>query len=427
MSIKDEDNNYSSLRCIGDWWLPGQGKKISGVFTYDSNNGIRLELHDSFFDEKTTMKGSYQQPEFILGETRSGQEVTLYKAIISNVTYSFSGKPTMVVAANYVFFGSQIQSKKDLRFQKMSLHWQGIESWFAENLFSSTFPSKQDPTARVSFSKPIEFTVSMGKSVSIKSNTDLMTSRYIGQTESGLSYRRSLEIVSSSGRTFDWFMDRMSDLSLFLEVCTAMKLPVTRVRLFKNGSEIFLFFKPGRSLHDKKIDFHNMPLPLSRLRENLQEYFDKWFALIRAAREPIYLLSHGAKPAKGEPFSHFHFLAIVQFLESFHRNIVGPKNIDLYARFLSLMKCLPSYSRKWVAPRTKSFCRQVVRNRNYYTHYSKKQKGVLEAVQLYWLSRRLHLLGLLTIYYQLGLSKKDAHKAIERNPDLVFIRKRKKK
>lgn len=426
MAIKDEHDNYSKLRFIGDWWLPGQQKKISGTFEFDPVSGIRLELHDSFFDEQTTMKGTYRHPEFILGASRNGQEVTLYKSIITNITYSFSGNPTLVVSANYFFYGCHIQSKKDLKFQKMSVHWQGIESWFAENLFSSTFPSKGNPKAQVAFSRPNEFTVSVGKSVSIKSNTRLMTKGYIGQTESGLSYRRTIEVSPSSLRTFDWFMDRLSDLSLFLEVCTAMKLPVTRVRLQKNGAEVFLFFKPGRELLTKPIHFHDMPIPLPHVSENLQAFFDKWFAVIKAARAPVYLFSHGSMRTKGEAFSHFHFLAIAQFLESFQRNVFGPKSQDLYNRLIFLMKLLPPSSRKLVAPRIMSFCRQVVRNRNYYTHYSKKQKGVFEGVQLFWLTKRLHLLGLLNIYYQLGLTKKDAHKAIERNQDLVFIRKRKK-
>jgi len=206
---------------------------------------------------------------------------------------------------------------------------------------------------------------------------------------------------------------------------------------------IELFFTQKKVRINKEIHPFEMILPFPRISEQITEVLSLWFTKASGLRS-VYDLFFGTFYNPGM-YLQFHFLSLMQALESFHRVTKGgkylsnddwkpfrstlanaiPAELDsghrdslksrikygneysLRKRIGELIESLDEQTLSRLSPTNKYFTGVLVDTRNYLTHYDDELKDVaLKNADLYWANQRLRILISLLLLKEIGIQEK---------------------
>lgn len=430
---------------IGVWRLPNNPKdEIAGTLTIDKFKGYTLSLVGSFEE----VKDLNERIDFIIGFTKNGIEITLYKCILSNLFFSMPGFIVHEFSANYVFIGYEFDNKKQLIFNECSFSFKDFDKWVDVYGFKKIDVGQPEQTLSLVYDLPnkIEFDFSLKISAQIKFG------------HSGIPISKQVKQFHIAQQTYLTFQSKTDSLNLkdiitsiislrnFLSLAYYELPQIDFLKVYKDeikmgedleAKEILVYvpiyweenFKEKRSSREFLFNFES-------IRDNISEMFLRW-EKIHGAIEPVvaFIIEAFRRSIK---VNEFKFLSIIQGIETFHRrlnptsqeivkshlhrikeiasNLNGDdKNLILeklqYAYEPSLRKRIkesfakiPEEVIKKIILDRSDFINKIVDSRNYYTHYDLSLKDkALKGRQLYFASERLKVLLIALVLTEIGI------------------------
>ena len=420
---------HASLRERGRWWLPSNDQKeIDGFLIYSPENGLKLELMGSFFDFAASMRGSGDQPDFIQGQLDNGEVVTLYKTFRTHISSNLgTDRGDTHYYVQFAFFGKIFGTAKELRFRSISLHFHEIEAWFASSNFISQTDYHKNNKIGFEFHKPPEIKVPISKiKARLESHTTVTSTGLMPHiTKASIDHKRWLEIDASRRNKLEWFLARTTDLDIFLFLLTMehqdLEMAYLKEKASKKSKPIYILYKRTRRVDRAALHSYTVPFPLPLIETTLGKKLNTWHTLLEKVGTQVRLFYSADLGNQG--FDQFQFLAVVQALESYHRNMYRrPKNYHFKKRIRDLFDRLSKPTRDvFLTKRSRKLLTIITDSRNYYTHYDKrKEKKALVGADLFYLTMKLRLLFVILSLRKLGFTEDEIVKRIVQHQQTAF-------
>lgn len=394
----------------GRWWLLEKtDKKIEGTLSFVHGEDITLELSGVFEQD---------DPEIIMGIS-DDNKITLYK----NLLIKRQDGIHSVFIVEYVFLGKHFNQPQDIGFSSVSINYTYLEEWLS--------------------GLPFKYGLQKIKLDCLNSTLSI-----------NHSSPAFIVITPEQHKHFRWYEETWKDLENFLTLVIGypvypkiLKGYGDDIQIADGGTikeEIEIFYSLTQPNIKKYLYRSDMIIPFPSMKDKFEEYINNWFAKSEKLR-PIYDLFFGTiyDPSM---YREFHFLALSQAIESFHRCVYGgqyvtdkeyelikdvlikaiPDDLDEdfkkslkkgleHGNEFSLMKrlkelvnqfwknCLENFVRK-----KSTFIDDIYNTRNYLTHYDErlKNKAVL-GEDLFHLNERLKLFLTVLLLDQLGITRND--------------------
>lgn len=435
----------------GTWWLPDNAdRKIPGTLRFLPKTAISLELHGSLHFSKSS---ELLILEILHGQSSEGKEITLYDCFETNNTEISSN-----IVVNHVFIGKWFHEPEDIKFPFVRVSYEHLEEWlggirFERKLARRPFSVKHNPPQALTVKLP-----SIGARLTLN-YTFSAKSEMIHSAE--LSHTDCFELRPRKQQNYRWYIDNLHTLHVFLVLLIGGIIRVRTVTGFGDMTgnvgrriireEIEIHAVPVEMKPDK-VDTWDMIFKLPVLRDNIQNYLDKWFAEFELLA-PVYDLF---LPIMSR-HSRYHetiFLNLTQVIEAFHRRIYGNLYLDdkdYQPIYELLVKTIPGSIPKGLRSSLKSklsfgneislrssfnkllkgaiwdeclshfikdkndFIGTVVDTRNYYVHYDKKLVNLYLKPRdgLYHCNELLTLILFVLLYQHIGIPVKTIFEAVK--------------
>ena len=466
----------------GIWWLPNQPDNyVSGVLLFNNEETMYLELIGSFHDINPIDTSEFFRHETILGITSDNKICTLVDNLQIYSTIVSFGVPKTIYRSEYLFIGQHFNSQDDIRFSSLRVNFTNLENWMADNPFTLelhgkarsmhyTFPSE--------FDSPLE---DLG--IRIKSTYEFMSSsqQFRRITWDHIAFIEIIPLImvgwsddtimeefqdyagpytsdianlpiSFEHLGFDFYWKVILDINNLLTLLIGETVYPRIVKAFGDDIEIGhgrkhkeiieIFFTRKKFNLKQDTHFFEMILPFPRIRDKISEVLRLWF--LNAERlGSVYDLFFGTFYNPGM-YLQFHFLSLMQALESFHRVTKGGKYLqdkewepyrniltasvpkDLHPDFKASLKSRIRYGNEYslrkrmkelvntldkatidvLAPSPNYFSGIIVDTRNYFTHYDDELKDMaLSGSELVYANQRLKVLIILLLLKELHIDE----------------------
>jgi hypothetical protein len=434
----------------GKWWLPDNPESsFLGTFTFSQFEGAYLNLEGFLINNKQDRFKN----EIILGQTWDGLKITL----CSCLTTSATGFNSSVVKAEWVFIGVHFLKARDIRFDRLTVAYSGINKLIDSYSFWK-FILEHQTELRNHVVKFQTLKLDGKYEISILVNP-LIEVPNVKELDKNIEKLIRLEMKSLQDKTFEqqWFLEnRLYD---FLNFILSDKIFRTSIDAFINGEQddpinsVHILYKSAITRIEKNTQGNATLFMYGQALNRLQELIKRWFE-IENNLQPIYNLFFGGMYNQ-EMYIEFRFLGYTQALEVYHRLTMDHNNpqkiqragdiqrikfhfpeykdwlneifansfsmsfqeraTELFEKYHEIVSLYFKYNKK------NSFLDAVRSARNYYTHYSKKLKEkVPHNDDFFWLTKDVELLLRLCILSELGYDIKTLN-------DAFYIKKLAKK
>lgn len=419
----------------GKWWLTDAPEdKVPGVLSYVPFERISLDLNGLM--PRPDDSPGMLDTEILLGEAVDGTPITLLNTYEKNRRLGGSGGSSSWTV-NQILVGEHYDHPSNIRFQKVSVRFTGLEHWLAQNpiRFDGDFLEK----GHLTYSQPdsVEMSVSpLGATLSTRSNRK---SRH-GKFSYVLAHKNYLEVRFEESCSFT----EVSRIVFSLQKLF-MLLQGDTVQLAKcQFDDIdFICVQQGREPVGERLT-HEMMLPYGKIEELFPSLVSSWFENREKFQEVRTLFfSHYYNP---KMYPEVHFLTFIQALECYHRRRYEETYVDereyqqwretmtksipdeapndlrqslksriQYGNELSLRKRLKTMmdnlgheARELIAGGYDDLVHYVVKLRHYHTHYTRELEEDVRAIRggdmpsgtdyiyLYWRLKAWLALNLLT-------------------------------
>lgn len=309
----------------GDWWLPEDpDNHVSGVLTYAPNAGLRLDLDGSFksFDMIALFRPPSLDHPIILGVTRTGKAITLYKCY--ERTGLERGYELSQCIAEIGIVGHHFQRVEEIRFTGITASYTHLPEWIGLSGFRGDI-SRRSVSVTYRYPKPITakldaMTVTCG--VGYKSDMQRQK-RVIEQTGYiQFAFRRQHHI------------DQCADILQYMRefLALGMSEPTTPTSVYAKrrrskeehaeptNSQIDIYFSayPLVSI-DRELYSPRMLFTLHDVQEGLDTYLQHWFSMATTLRA-VFDLYFGTLFNK-QGYASWVFLNYIQAIEAYHRRV----------------------------------------------------------------------------------------------------------
>lgn len=130
-----------SLEIKGYWWLPDQSdNQLPGTLTYSQGEGAILEIF-GVFENPPSIRQVESLP-IILGESYDGKPITLYKCILKNYSFPFSGYGNCKYMAHFIFTNVHFENEEQMVFHELRGNFSDLEAWVGINGFQTDFKTE---------------------------------------------------------------------------------------------------------------------------------------------------------------------------------------------------------------------------------------------------------------------------------------------
>ncbi|HDX9636364.1 TPA: HEPN domain-containing protein [Bacillus thuringiensis] len=295
--------------------------KVTGKLFFSKEN-IELNTFGSLtdLDEYTDWVPSHT----ILGETLSGEHVTLFLATETRSTSRAYGFDSQTFECQFFIVGNHFQSQNDLIFDAVSFNSTYLESFLGSAPFKRTRnkPSEGQSETTMTFTPPekLEWRIPI-------INANLYTSFSFSSNLSpyknvSMQHRSQLKLVPDTSQHFEWFIEQLNKLLNLFSIF------IGKEQFFKEVSLINYQIKGLDPLDTCKVFFtqkdfaegHSVNniqnITLSETKDQLDIYINNWFVLSNEF-DSIYKLYfdttfHGI-------YDEWKFLNYTRILEGYHR------------------------------------------------------------------------------------------------------------
>lgn len=443
----------------GLWFTPEKPDiQIPGTLTFNPQDGIKLELIGKLNESRSSK--DIHEPDFILGLTTDGKQITLYKCFETNRSMSFPGMHTSKYTANFVIKGSHFRSNSELVFNSVIGRFKNLDEWVSEYGFKKVETDFKTIETQIEYKLPrqIKFEITSELSGKINFVFSPPSSKYTNKII--LEQKGELIIETKKAKPFEELLENVFHFQNFLTLGTfEASYPISLCLQNENLKEeigkhkipikinvLFTHSTIIRSTRDKIL--WEFLFNYRDIAVNFSEIIKKWYKNFELIRPVTNLLFEGFyTPGK---FDENRFLNISQAIETFHRRFrknellpndqhklklkeilasVTPKYKDwlqgrlhfsneptLHMRLEELIKELTNKTIRKIIKDTETFIKDVKNSRNYYTHYDKSlEKKAKKGGDLFILTEKLKVILVCAVLKENGFGEMQIEALLERN------------
>lgn len=423
----------------GFWWLPeNPNLRLPGTLTFSPYKGFSLEVQGSF--EEISEMNKFLTPDIILGFSRQGKNITLYKCFETSYKGHFPGILESIFSVNVGFIGVHFKQLSEIKFKKVSVKYNCLDEWLNISGFDIT-PKPEEKSVQIKYKlpRPIEIDLRNGLKIILEIRAKLPSISIVQKEacikqESVLTFEFPENIRFEDVHKYIYIFQNLLSL-LTSEVVYPIKIFGNSEKVVKSIQDkklyepIEIIYQLSSSLFNKgKRPIHpfDMLCPYVSIQNKAEAIFNNWLEKVEIL-EPVFNLYFGTIYS-GEMYLEFQFLSLVMALEVYHRRMI--KNEDISSaeheeRIKQILSNTPDKYRDWLReklkysnepnlrkrikeiynklknigyvndliPKKKDFVDNVVNTRNYFVHYDRSLKDKsLKGTELYWLIQKLKVL-----------------------------------
>ncbi|MBE0680553.1 MAG: hypothetical protein IH589_01455 [Anaerolineales bacterium] len=344
----------------GYWWLPNsEENQLPGTLTFSQEDGAFLEIVGVFGTERIA---KIEQPTIILGLTQQGKPITLYKCIITSLSYPLVGLGGGKYRVHFVFEGVHFDSKEKIKFHQLRGSYTDLDAWVDIYGFAIEWDNTPGKfISNIRYEMPASQFFDIGDTFEAGIGfSSRGPNQSIIQTEITISQCAYLVIKSKNGDvSFDDLFILLNRFTYLLQVAIQrVPYPISVLGLSQENSqesdqgksyypEISIYYSPIESIVNKK-----QKLPQEFLyvyRDLTSQQIVAWFASFDKYETVIHL--YRSLFYANRLFIDTKFLSISQALESLHSILFDGQYLP-HDKFVEqkerVLQVAPSELAEWV-------------------------------------------------------------------------------
>ena len=441
----------------GTWFVPHYSQvlkevtKFHGSLTFDPDNGSTLVLRIDQMNNPILK----QEIDIILGSTSEGP-VTLYKCVCSR--HDFGRGAVYYYHVQYIIEGGHLHKEQELQFSRINAELHGLNEWVGKTGFK---------IKSTNYSTKFKVDYGLPKNIPFKINELLsgvilfgVSGIKFGNNQLNVNVNQSTQVALETKvlLSLDKILDTLTVFSNFLMIGLDDTTYATRITLYSNiHFETFarqgkirrvpfrlLIPRPVGTDIRKVVNQQRMFFRLDSVNRKFEKLISRWFTLFEQNESSLnlffkqYQWKYESNPTV--------FLNYAQVSEAYHA-VMKKQNKKMHSKEFLKMKReilamskqqMPQYT-KWLNEQfnrynaltlhdrlhdlvhqtrntklyeafgdTESFISSAKINRNYYTHYNRNKKHLaFTGLELYQLTRKLHVLIVFHLLKDIGLNRRD--------------------
>jgi hypothetical protein len=415
----------------GFWFLPNKEEnRIPGILYFRANKEIKLELIGGF---ETGIQDFLvpRELDIIHGITNENKNVTLFNCYRSGNWNLSSKYPTTNYNCHYLIIGKHLIHAEENVFDRIQIELTSLYDWYPSARIRNTIKFSKDDRAEgvdlsISDSDYWEKSVQLDDDFTLKIFGNAKYDGSYNQQEFIMSQDTSLEITGTkSKKSFVELLNKAEIFKQFLSLASLSTVNYIDLTLFDN--EDYQQSDRGKKLFNSDSLFfikelENIPKPkryqflftYNDIEDVFPDIIKKWYAL---KEEFAPIRNHLIESIKTKKvFTSLDFLITIQALEGYHRRFIDVNNQNkrkiLRNRINELINIFDSIRKIHNNPIDLT---HIVKSRDYYSHFYKKDKNVLDGIKLFKLSNQLRTLLICCILRLIGLDLVLIDKLLNKN------------
>ncbi len=443
--------------------------RLDGRLRFDPNAGISLEVHGVARGGLTAV-GAHRPT--IVGQMFSGPPFTLLHCRSQGVRTGGAGMAEVRIVAEHLLVGIHLEDPAIAPFDEIRVSLTSLNEWFGDSPIAVNWQDLPDGESgrevTITCARLPRFGFSpIRGGPSLLSDQDVRTSE-TRLTDAGVHNNFALRLIPRAPFGVESCAEELFRLQAFLSLLCGHQAFYESVRLYRLGPDkderqrnvvryLTHFAQPAGRDGERH---EGVLFPLPAVRDVLPDLWAAWgdrYAYYRSAVE-LYTSTE----LFGHQLLNFQFLAIMQALETLHRNRFGgaftsdaefktvcdaltaaiPPNTDAslrsalkarlrYANEFSLRRRLKDLAGRLssdvsnsIDPSVKVFFERAVKTRNYLTHYDQTDKTeAFHGGALFWATRLLRWFFLSVLLTDMGLPSATLVGALSRAGELKHIQR----
>lgn len=432
----------------GRWWSPAMSDvRISGTLSYDPVAEMRLEL-DGTLEQNTDKKYPV-----IYGETLDGNACTLVDVHVTGIHYNIPGEINSEAIFNQMFIGHKHVDPASCLYESAIISLTDLGGWMNRDPFSFQDNSDQANGMKKSITyimpPPILSEVDcIDASISIVPSFNLDV-EYHNRI---LHHSEAIKITPHKPQKSEWYLQVVFKFRILLTLLVGRPVSLLRIKLctetkiipeFENKAipkYIDVYMRQTGKKTEKNLLPHQIPFTFSIIEPCWSDILKTWFSKVNSL-DTLSGLFFGVSINDSLPVE-FQFLAMIQAIESYHRNLsdnLYMSDVDYEPIKKKLIEAIPSgigadhqdairsrikYGNEYslrkrldlifsyidplivslITGNKKEFISRVIDTRNYLTHRDESQKdNVLDFKEMFNASVNLKLIVEFLLLYEVGV------------------------
>lgn len=419
----------------GIWWFPEkEDYNFSGTLDFEPNQRyITLEIiTSSKLWYELSDHSTYSDIQILLGIIKyRNEEITLYKCLEIHHYESAKGITNIKFIIDTVYIGHHYCEKKLIKFNELFINYNYLDSWVQKSILKEKLVKNGKGKQFIyEIVKPFKLTRKnkdeIFLNISIEEKHKIYKALTIGQ-EAYISIRSSAE------KEFEDFFETMQLISNFLSLATnEIVFPLAFKGITQDSKEeVEIIYKFDYIYFSElifKISLRDILFSFSEIKHKVAIYLDNWLKKSEVLG-PVYELYFGSlyNPLM---YPRYHFLSLVQALESYHQRIICDISMPekkYNAMLVKILESVPTEFKEWLEKKliyanelslrdrlskifsnnsntmgglllknnSKALIQKIVDTRNYFTHNDKELKD--KATTGFDLIKIIQILKLLVI------------------------------
>lgn len=451
--------------------LPPSNVRVGGNLRYTPKGGITLELFDTARDLGTILGASSQHMPVMFGQLHSGPEFTLLDCLPANTQVGGGGFAQVSIVANKMLVGMHLSDPTrpvfdEIRVSMSSLNdWMGLRPIQHEMRELPTPGTGREVTIRCRHCDMVGFSPLNGGPSFLTEQEFSSSWQRVGSAS--IKNRFFLRLLPRDPFSAETCVQELFRLQAFASLLCGHQVFFHEIRLYQAGlherdrqmNVVRYLAELGRGGERQRSQMHDILLPLPKVVDLLPEMWMRWIDRYEKYRSAVELYT------STEIFSgqllNFQLLAIMQALETLHRNRFGGNYLNetdytavldsfassldamtsadlraalttrlkygneysLRKRLKELSRLLPAGVLRLIHPQAVPFLERAVDTRNYLTHFDATLKSIAwDGDELYWGTRLLRWFFVAIILTDLGIPEGTLVDALGNAEELSHLR-----
>jgi len=365
----------------GYWWEYKRKKqKVFGILKIIQNEKIILEL-DGIIPSLTENKDKFNDFDIILGEALNENNhkinITLHKGHEFKKSFSDPGNIKLsFIEFYYAFIGHHINTANNLKFKEISVNYLFLEEWSDISFIKSEIIHEK---AHNDFIGEELIKYKIPKSIELLNNNKIkilidfsyrLSKDYISCYLEKINYIR---FESKKLKKFEDYFEVINKIRNFLSIAVTeaiYPLDIESKIVLKNNENNFNIIKiyQSHNFHStlSKLDRFEMLFTLEEVKKEISFYIKNWIGNVLIDYISSLYFGWLSNP---NLFIESKFLSLVGILESYHKNIINNRDLELRKRITELFIINHDVFDNFMTTVNRdNFIDATVKTRNHFTH-----------------------------------------------------------